>query len=105
MLAAGAGRIINTASMASLLVPHPQKQARAGRPLGGSGGTLREGAGVCRRSVCVLSMESTRLAAQACWDSRRLAHAVASAGSCCAMSCVSMCTDLCQPASCLVSGC
>ncbi len=31
MLAAGAGRIINTASMASLLVPHPQKQARAGR--------------------------------------------------------------------------
>ena len=26
MLAAGYGRIINTASMASLLVPHPQKQ-------------------------------------------------------------------------------
>ena len=31
MLAAGYGRIINTASMASLLVPHPQKQVR---PLG-----------------------------------------------------------------------
>jgi hypothetical protein len=84
MLAAGAGRIINTASMASLLVPHPQKQARAGRPLGGSGGML-EGAGVCRRSVCVLSLGSTCLAAQACWDARRLAHAVASAGSCCAL--------------------
>merc|ERR1712023_95968 len=27
MLARGAGKIINTASMASLLVPHPQKQA------------------------------------------------------------------------------
>lgn len=27
MLAAGHGKIINTASMASLLVPHPQKQA------------------------------------------------------------------------------
>lgn len=27
MLAAGYGKIINTASMASLLVPHPQKQA------------------------------------------------------------------------------
>jgi len=27
MLAAGGGSIINTASMASLLVPHPQKQA------------------------------------------------------------------------------
>lgn len=26
MLARGRGRIINTASMASLLVPHPQKQ-------------------------------------------------------------------------------
>ena len=29
MLAAGYGRIINTASMASLLVPHPQKQVCA----------------------------------------------------------------------------
>ena len=29
MLAAGYGRIINTASMASLLVPHPQKQVSA----------------------------------------------------------------------------
>ena len=28
MLAKGYGRIINTASMASLLVPHPQKQVR-----------------------------------------------------------------------------
>lgn len=27
MLAQGVGKIINTASMASLLVPHPQKQA------------------------------------------------------------------------------
>lgn len=27
MLAQGQGKIINTASMASLLVPHPQKQA------------------------------------------------------------------------------
>lgn len=27
MLAQGCGKIINTASMASLLVPHPQKQA------------------------------------------------------------------------------
>lgn len=29
MLAQGRGRIINTASMASLLVPHPQKQVPA----------------------------------------------------------------------------
>ena len=28
MLAHGGGTIINTASMASLIVPHPQKQAR-----------------------------------------------------------------------------
>ena len=27
MLAAGSGKIVNTASMASLIVPHPQKQA------------------------------------------------------------------------------
>ena len=28
MLAHGGGKIINTASMASLIVPHPQKQAQ-----------------------------------------------------------------------------
>lgn len=33
MLAVGYGRIINTASMASLLVPHPQKQVRVSTAL------------------------------------------------------------------------
>lgn len=39
MLAQGCGKIINTASMASLLVPHPQKQAayNASKAAGGLG--------------------------------------------------------------------
>ena len=46
MLKAGYGKIINTASMASLLVPHPQKQAAYNASKAAGEGRAASGLGV-----------------------------------------------------------
>ena len=58
MLAHGGGKIINTASMASLIVPHPQKQAE---PISANScSNLGEFLYESRRIVCVQSCRTRR---------------------------------------------